>query len=356
MNKGLVMNILQNLPRILPLDRPAMKEAEKRWDSLTKPPKSLGKLEDVVIQLAGIQKKSMPVINKKTVLCYAADHGVVEEGVSPSRQKVTAEMVQNFVNGGAAISVLAHEAEAELIVINAGMANSVNHPRIIQKPVASGTANMAKEPAMTESQVYDSLKLGYSTALECINSGTDLIVTGEMGVGNTTAASAIYACMTGLDPSEVTGTGAGLPPEKLDHKIDVIRKILALHRPLPEDPLSVLRTIGGFELAAMVGTMIAGAVHRCAVIVDGFISGAAAVIAMSFHPTVKDYLIFSHSSGEMGFQEVCRSFGIIPLVNLNMHLGEGTGAAMVLPLIENSLACFHHMATFEEAGVTEIEI
>ncbi len=356
MNKGLTMNILENLEQILPLDRISMKEAEKRWDSLTKPPHSLGKLEDVVIQLAGIQKNSMPRIHKRTVICYAADHGVVHEGVSPSKQIVTAEMVKNFVNGGAAISVLSREIGAELIVINAGMANRVNHPRVIQRPVAPGTANMAEKAAMTESQVHASLHLGYSAAVESIKSGTDLIITGEMGVGNTTAASAIYACMTGLDPADVTGTGAGLPPEKLDHKIEVIRKILALHNPSPDDPLNVLRTVGGFELAAMVGTMIAGAVHRCPVIVDGFISGAAAVIAMSLHKGVKDYLVFSHSSGEKGFQEVCRTFGIIPLVDLNMHLGEGTGAVMILPLIDNSLACYHHMATFEEAGVTEIDI
>jgi len=350
------MGIKESLTGIQPLDRLSMEKAEARWDSLTKPPKSLGKLEDLVIRIAGIQKNSLPRIGKKTILCFAGDHGVVEEGVSPSLQVVTVEMVRNFVNGGAAISVLAACSGAALKVVNAGMATIVDHPAVIQKPVAKGTANMAKGPAMTEEQAWAALELGFDIAGAEVRDGVSLLLTGEMGVGNTTAASAIYSCMTGMGPEDVTGTGAGLPEDQVPHKARVIRKALELNRPDPENPVSVLCAVGGFELAAMAGTMIAGAVYRCPVVVDGFISGAAALIAMTFHPLVRDYLIFSHSSGENGFLEVCRRFRIDPLVDLNMRLGEGTGGAMVLPLIENSLACFHEMATFEEAGVTEIDV
>ncbi len=349
------MNFLDALQEISPLDQEAMLQAEKHWDNLTKPPKSLGKLEDLVIRLAGIQKNPKPQINKKCVLCYAGDHGVVEEGVSPSQQIVTAEMVRNFVNGGAAISVLSDMAGAELKVINTGMANLVDHPAVIQKSIASGTANMAKGPAMTEEQALQALNLGFEMAEAAIDDGVDLLITGEMGVGNTTAASAIYSCMIGVNPIEVTGTGAGLPSNRLAHKASIIQQALDINTPSPQDPLSVLKSVGGFELAAMVGTMVAGAALRCPVVVDGFISGAAAVIAMTFHEQVRAFLIFSHSSGEKGFQEVCRRFQITPLVDLDMHLGEGTGAAMIMPLIDNSLACFHRMATFAEAGVTEID-
>jgi nicotinate-nucleotide--dimethylbenzimidazole phosphoribosyltransferase len=309
-----------------------------------------------VIQLAGIQRNFLPRISQKQILCYAGDHGVVKEGVSPSRQIVTAEMVKNFVNGGAAISVLAARTGTELKVINTGMVNVVDHPAVIQKSIAPGTRNMAEGPAMSRQQALRAVELGYQMAQIHIREGTDLIATGEMGVGNTTAASAIYSCMTGLDPEEITGTGAGLPSKMVPHKAAVIRKALKVNHPDPADPLSVLEAVGGFELAAMTGTMLAGAVYRCPVVVDGFISGASAILAMTFHKNVRDYLIFSHSSGEKGFIEVCRRFSIVPLVDMNMHLGEGTGSVMIIPLIENSLACFHEMATFEEAGVTEIEL
>lgn len=348
------MGFLDELKNIRPLDSDAMIQTEKRWDSLTKPPKSLGKLEEVIIQLAGIQKSPRPVIRKKVVLCYAGDHGVVKEGVSPSQQIVTAEMVKNFVNGGAAISVLAKQAGASLSVINTGMVNIIDHPKVLQMSIAPGTKNMAEGPAMSRYQATKAIEIGFQLAKEHIDNGASLIATGEMGVGNTTSASAIYACMTGLKPEDVTGTGAGLLPEKVPHKAQIIQRALDINHPDPKDPLAVLEAVGGFELAAMVGTMIAGAVYRCPIVVDGFISGAAAILAMTFHHEIRNYLIFSHSSGEKGFLEVCRRFSIDPLVDLNMHLGEGTGSVLIMPIIESSLACYQEMATFEEAGVTEV--
>ena len=349
------MGFIDEISLIEDLDRTAMNQAEQRWDSLTKPPKSLGRLEDVVTRIAGIQRNPMPRIDRKQVLCFAGDHGVFKEGVSPSRQSVTAEMVKNFVNGGAAISVLSNCTGANLKVINTGMVNVVDHPSVIQKSIAPGTMNMAEGPAMTREQAVAAVELGYGMAKEHIMEGVCLIAAGEMGVGNTTAASAIYSCITGHSPVELTGTGAGLSPDMVPHKASVIQRALDINQPDPEDPLSVLQAVGGFELAAMTGVMIAGAVYRCPIIVDGFISGASAILAMTFHELIREYLIFSHSSGEKGFQEVCRRFRIDPLVDLNMHLGEGTGAVMVIPLLENSLACYHNMATFAEAGVTEIE-
>lgn len=348
------MGFLEELKNIKPLDADSMVETEKRWDSLSKPPKSLGKLEELIIQLAGIQRSSLPKIGKKIVLCYAGDHGVVKEGVSPSQQIVTAEMVKNFVNGGAAISVLAKQTGADLSVIDTGMVNSIDHPRVLQMSIAPGTKNMAEGPAMTRDQAIRAVELGFQLAKKHIKEGASLIATGEMGVGNTSSASAIYACMTDLKPEEVTGTGAGILPEKVPHKAQVIQRALDINHPDPKDPLAVLEAVGGFELAAMVGTMIAGAVYSCPIVVDGFISGAAAILAMTFHSEIRNYLIFSHNSGEKGFQEVCKRFSIDPLVDLNMHLGEGTGSVLIMPIIENSLACYHQMATFEEAGVTEV--
>jgi nicotinate-nucleotide--dimethylbenzimidazole phosphoribosyltransferase len=337
-------------------DRAIEAEVQSRWDALTKPPHSLGKLEDVISKLGGIQGRLFPEIRRRTALCFAADHGVVAEGVSPSSQVVTTEMVKNFLNGGAAISVLCRSCRCDLKVVDTGMIHPLDHPDIIQMPVARGTANMRRRRAMSEDQMYRALGIGYNLARKEIEAGAQLLISGEMGVGNTTAASAIYAAVTGMEPEGITGKGAGLPADRVGHKADVIRESLKLHNPDPRDPRDVLSAVGGFELAAMCGLMLAGAVNNCAVVVDGFIAGASAVLAMLFHPGVRDYLIFSHSSGEAGFDEVCRSFSIDPLVDLNMKLGEGTGAVMILPLLDNALDCYREMATFAEAGVTEIDI
>ena len=344
------------LTSIQPLDPSRIKEAEERWDSLTKPPKSLGKLEDLVSRLSAIQNREIPSIKKRTLLCFAADHGVVAEGVSPSKQVVTMEMVRNFLSGGAAISVLCRNCGTELKVFNTGMVYPVENAGVVQRPIAQGTANMLRTRAMTEDQVYRALSIGYEAAAAEIEAGVELLLCGEMGVGNTTSASAIYAALTGMDPENLTGTGAGLPENRVSHKAEVIRKTLELHNPDPDDPADILSAVGGFELAAMCGVMIAGAALSCPVVVDGFISGASALLAMGFTPLIKEYLFFSHQSGEEGFREVCRRFGIDPLVDLNMRLGEGTGAVMIIPLIENALACFRDMATFAEAGVTEIDV
>ncbi len=353
MNKTELAGLIE---KIEDLDRKAVQNVCCRWDSLTKPPESLGKLEKLVSRLGGIQRTSQPHVDRKTILCFAADHGVVAEGVSPSKQVVTAEMVRNFLNGGAAISVLASCTGAFLKVVDAGMANPVDHPGVIHASLGAGTANMRRERAMTEKQVFQALSLGYDMAVHEIEQSCDLLITGEMGVGNTTSASAIYSAVSGIDPEFLTGPGAGLPGHLVGHKARVIRESLDLHRPSSTDPVDILGAVGGFELAAMTGVMLAGAVHRCAVLVDGFISGASAVVAMLFSPVIKEYLIFSHQSGETGFREISRRFDIDPLVDLNMRLGEGTGAVMVLPLIENALACYYRMATFEEAGVTEVEL
>ena len=344
------------LKKISSLDSNIMKDIEKRWDSLTKPPQSLGKLETLITRLGGVQKSRAPVIDKRTVLCFAADHGVVAEGVSPSKQVVTAEMVMNFLNGGAAISVLSDCCSCELKVFNTGMVHKVEDSRVIQAPIALGTANMRRTRAMTEEQALQALSTGFDAARDEINAGRNLLLCGEMGVGNTTSASAIYAALTGIDPYKITGTGAGLPRDRVDHKAQVITETLKLHNPDSGDPMDILSAVGGFELAAMCGVMLAGAVYGCAVLVDGFISGASALLAMQFNPLVRDYLFFSHQSGEEGFAEICRKYQIDPLVDLNMRLGEGTGAVMILPLIDNALSCYYKMATFAEAGVTEIII
>ena len=339
---------------IAPRDAAAMAAARARQDTLTKPPGSLGRLEDLSVMLAGIFGEPTPQIRRKSVILAAGDHGVVAEGVSAYPQEVTPQMVANFLNGGAAINVLARHAGAEIVILDAGVAADLApHPLLRSVKVAYGTANMAVGPAMTREQALRCLEIGIESAQEQIAAGADLIACGDMGIGNTTAASAITAAITGNDPAIVTGRGTGLDDPGLARKIAVIQQALSVNNPDPQDGLDVLTKVGGLEIGVLAGAMLGTAAARRPVVVDGFISGAAALIAWRIAPAARDYFIAAHQSAEPGHRIGLAAMELTPLLDLGMRLGEGTGAALAMPLIDAAARCLSEMATFAEAGVSD---
>jgi nicotinate-nucleotide--dimethylbenzimidazole phosphoribosyltransferase len=345
--------LLDVIATIQPSDRAAMELARARQQQLTKPAGSLGRLEDLAVQIAGITGQPLPLVKRKAVIIMAGDHGVTAEGVSAYPATVTAQMVRNFLLGGAAINALARHAGAQVIVVDVGVAADVDHPDLIVRKVAYGTANMAFGPAMTRAQTLQAIQVGIDIGTSQLEQGTDLIATGDMGIGNTTAASAITAALTHAPVAVVTGHGTGISDEQLIHKIQVIERALASLQPDPSDPLDVLTKVGGLEIAGLVGVMLAAAAHRIPIVVDGFISGAAALVAAELCPTIRDYLIAGHASVERGHRLVLNRLGLTPLLDLELRLGEGTGAVLAMNVIEAALRAHREMATFAEAGVSE---
>jgi len=347
---GLLSNIIE---MIKPVDRQAMAEARLRQDILTKPQGSLGRLEELSIQLAGIQGKSIPQIRHKAIITMAGDHGVVAEGVSAFPQQVTAQMVYNFLGGGAGINVIARQVAARIIVVDMGVATELEpNPQLLSRKVAFGTQNMSQGPAMTREQAVRAIETGIEVMASEVAKGLDIVGTGDMGIGNTTASSAICAVMTEKPVAEVTGRGTGIADKQLTHKIEVISRALAVNRPDPKQPLDVLAKVGGFEIGGLVGVMLAAAAHRIPVVIDGFISGAAALIATALSPRLDDFLIAAHVSAEAGHQLLLRHLGLKPLLDLGMRLGEGTGAALGIFLAEAAARILAEMSTFAEAGVS----
>ena len=339
--------------RIKPLDERAMAEARARQDNLTKPPGSLGQLESLSIQVAGIKGDPRPRIVHKVIFTLAGDHGVVREGVSAFPSEVTPQMVYNFLRGGAGINVLARHVGARVVVADLGVAAELKrHPDLKDKKVAKGTRNMTEGPAMSRKEAIRSIEAGMELVDEELGRGVDILGTGDMGIGNTTASSAITAVITGADVALVTGRGTGLNDEEWKRKVRVIEKALQVNRPDPEDGIDVLSKVGGYEIGGIAGVILSGAGHGIPVVIDGFISGAAALIAASLCPQVKSYLIASHQSVEKGHQVILQHLGLKPLLNLDLRLGEGTGAALGISLTEASLKILDEMATFAEAGVS----
>lgn len=346
--------INQAINSIKPLDERAMAEARMRQDNLTKPQGSMGQLEFLSIQVAGIKGDARPRIIHKVIFTLVGDHGVTRKGVSAYPSEVTPQMVYNFLHGGAAINVLARQVGARVIVADLGVASVLErHPQLKDKKVALGTDNMAEGPAMSREEAIRSIEAGMELVEEELTKGMDILGTGDMGIGNTTPSSAITSALTGVDVAAVTGKGAGLDEEGWKRKVKVIQKALALNQPDPKDAIDVLSKVGGFEIGGIVGLILAGARYRIPVVIDGFISGAAALVATSLSPQVRPYLISSHQSAEPGHKRILEHLGLIPLLNLNMRLGEGTGAALGIFLIEASLKILNEMATFAEAGVSE---
>jgi nicotinate-nucleotide--dimethylbenzimidazole phosphoribosyltransferase len=333
-----------------PADR--AEAARQHLDGLTKPPGSLGRLEEIALRLA-VLRGGPPRIEHPAIFTFAADHGVVSEGVSAYPQVVTAQMVENFLRGGAAVNVLARQAGARVIVADFGVANPIGRsPELISRPIAAGTANMAVGPAMTRVQAVHALEAGARLALEAIDAGVDLLGTGEMGIGNTTAASAITAAITGEAPERVTGRGTGVDDASLARKISVVTRALAVNAPDPRDGLDVLAKVGGFEIAGLVGVILAGAARRVPVALDGFIAGAAGLVAVALAPAARPALFAAHRSVEPGHAAVLAHLGLVPYLDLGMRLGEGTGAALFIHLARAAALVWNEMASFKSAGVS----
>ena len=334
---------------LAPLDSAAMAAAQERLDRLTKPPGSLGRLEAVVVQLAGITGSAAPRIDRPAVVVFAADHGVTAQGVSAYPGSVTGQMVANFEGGGAAINVLARAAGAKLVVVDVGVAGS--EPAAASR-IRAGTRDMTVEPAMTRDEALAAIGIGRDVVGGLVGDGCDLVALGEMGIGNTTAASALVAALTGRAVAEVTGRGTGLDDEAVRHKVAVIEAALKRHRPRRDDPLGALAAVGGLEIAALVGAMLAAAEAHIPVVLDGFITGAAALVAAGIAPTLGPRLIASHRSAEPGHRVVLEQLRLEPLLDLDLRLGEGSGAALALPLLRASTLMLAEMATFETARVS----
>lgn len=350
------MKLEETIKAIKPLDETAMRAARARQDTLTKPRGSLGRLEELSIQLAGMKADPFPLVERKAVIVMAADHGVAREGVSAYPSDVTAQMVLNFLHGGAAINVLARQAGARVTIVDIGVAVEFEPmPGLIRGKVMCGTRNSAQGPAMTRAEAAQALQVGVDVLNEEAARGLDMVATGDMGIGNTTPSSAIVAAMTGLPVAQVVGRGTGIDDQALERKIRVIERALDLNRPDANDALDVLHKVGGLEIAGLAGVMIAAASWRIPIVVDGFISTAAAMIAVGLAPGVRDYLIGAHQSVEIGHQAMLKHLNLAPLLDLNLRLGEGTGSALAFHLIEASARILREMATFEEAGVRDKE-
>ncbi|WP_346840782.1 nicotinate-nucleotide--dimethylbenzimidazole phosphoribosyltransferase [Metapseudomonas otitidis] len=337
-----------------PEDASARDLALTRQDQLTKPRGALGRLEDVAVTLAALQGRERPRIERPWFTVFAGDHGVVAEGVSAYPQAVTGEMLRNFVRGGAAISVLARTQGAPLELVDLGTAVPIESlPGVLHLNLGPGTANFAQGPAMSEAQCHAALAAGRDSAERARAEGADLYLGGEMGIGNTTTASALAAALTGTSAATLAGPGTGLDAAGVQRKAQVIDQALALHRAHCEAPLEALRRLGGFELAALVGAYLACAQRGIPVLVDGFICSVAALCAVRLNPTCRPWLLFAHRSAEPGHLAVLEALGAEPLLDLGLRLGEGSGAAVALPLLR--LACDLHggMATFAEAAVSD---
>lgn len=348
------MSLESLIAQIHPLDGQAMQAARARQDRLTKPQGSLGRLESLSVQVAGITGQAIPSIRHKVVTVMAGDHGVVSEGVSAYPQDVTPQMVANFLHGGAAINVLARHIGARVVVIDMGVAADLApHPDLIVKKIDYGTANIARGPAMTRSQAIQSLLAGAEVFEAELERGLDVLATGDMGIGNTTPSAAIAAAFTGRHAVEIAGRGTGVDDAGLRRKISAIERALEVNCPDPKDGLDVLAGLGGFEIGGLAGAILAAAAHRRPVVIDGFISTAAAMIATRLAPQVRDYLIAAHCSQELGHQLMLDWMELEPLLDMQMRLGEGTGAALAITLIEAACKILAEMATFGEAGVSE---
>lgn len=340
------------LPEIPAPDEAAAEAARRRQDRLTKPRGSLGRLEDISIRMASLLGNPSPELGRKAVVVFAADHGVTEEGVSAYPSAVTAQMVTNFLRGGAAVSALARQANARVRVVDLGVSGGIRHPDLIARRIRDGTRNIARGPAMTRSEAERAIKAGSEVVASVYAEGLDVLAVGDMGIGNTTPASAVIAALTGSGVARVTGRGTGLDEAALRRKVAVIERALEVNAPDPADPLDVLSKVGGLEIAAMCGAFIAAPAHRVPAVIDGLISGAAALVASRLVPGIVPYLIASHLSVEPGHRVALDELCLEPLLDLGLRLGEGTGAVLALNVLEAAVRCLREMATFDEAGVS----
>jgi nicotinate-nucleotide--dimethylbenzimidazole phosphoribosyltransferase len=341
------------LKAIKPLDEEAMKAAQTHSDGLTKPPGSLGTLEEVAAQLAGIGGAFPIAVRKKAIIVMAGDHGVCEEGVSAFPQEVTPQMVLNFLSGGAAVNVLGRHAGADVVCVDIGVKSDIDHPNLIVRKVRYGTDNIARGPAMSREEAVQAIEAGIAVVDELAAQGYELFAAGEMGIGNTTPSAAMLQVLGGVSSERAVGRGTGIDDSSLLRKRTVINLAIAVNAPDAGDPLDVLSKLGGLEIAGMTGIMLGAAANRCPVVIDGFIASLAALVAYRLAPLTRGYMIASHLSHESGHAAVLEQLGLSPMVHLSMRVGEGTGAAIGMTIIDAAVKLMQEMATFESAGVSK---
>jgi nicotinate-nucleotide--dimethylbenzimidazole phosphoribosyltransferase len=342
---------------IRPLDGDAMDAARGRQQTLTKPPGSLGRLEDLSVWLAGVQRSARPRIDRPVIVVAAGDHGVAARGVSAYPREVTGQMVLNFLAGGAAVNVLARQTGARVVVVDAGVASGLPpHPELVSRRAGPGTNDIAEDPAMAHDTARLLVEQGINLALDLAADGAGAIAVGDMGIGNTTPSAAIVSACTGLSPAAVTGYGTGISPEQHTAKVLVVEQALAVNSPDPTDGIDLLAKVGGFEIGLLAGVMIGGAAASLPVILDGFITTAAALVARALAPEATAYFVAAHRSVEMGHMAALDLLGLEPLLDLRLRLGEASGAALALPLLRAACAILDEMATFDEAGVSNSDM
>jgi len=348
--------IHETISAIEPVSEEWRAQARERIAQLTMPPRALGRLLDLAEQVVAIRRTLSPSLAHKVVIVMAADHGVAEEGVSAFPQDVTGQMVRNFVAGGAGINVLARTVGARVVVVDMGvkadLSDLTEQGKILDRNIGPGTGNLARGPAMAREEAQQALRTGIGIGRQEHKRGLDLLGTGDMGIANTTPSSAIAAALTGSAPEDVVGRGTGIDDQTLEHKVSVVRRALEVNEPDPDDPVDVLAKVGGFEIGGIAGMVLATASLRVPVLVDGFISAAGALVAAKLSPTSCQYMIGSHNSAELGHQVVMRALGLHPLLDLGFRLGEGTGAALAMHLVESSIRILTEMATFSDAEVS----
>lgn len=346
------MNLLQQtIQNIKPLDKVAMDEAQKRLDFLLKPQGSLGKLEDIAKKMAGITGKVSNSIDKKAVMVMCSDNGIVDEGIASFPRSISNLVADCMLKGIAGIGIMARHAKADLRVVDLGLETDVTTPGIINRKIRRITSNFLKGPAMSREEAIKAIEIGIEETNKTIDQGYNLFATGEVGIGNTTTSSAVLYVLTGCTLDDVVGRGAGLTDDGLNRKKEVIRLAIENLKPEASDPLDVLSKVGGFDIAGMAGTYLACAARRMPVVMDGFISGAAAVLACRICPEVVNYIIPSHGSAEPGAKVIMKELGMEPMLYMNMRLGEGTGAALAFNIIEASMFMMNNMGTFGDIGM-----
>ena len=347
------MQLIKTIEMITGLDTKAQELAQVRLDSLTKPLGSLGRLEDIVRQTAGITGSARPCVDKKTIVVMCADNGVVDEGVSSCPKSVTATVTQNFMKGITGVNVLGSHAGADIAVVDIGVDAKLEAEGIIDRKIRMGTGNIAKGPAMSRDEAVKAVEAGIGVVFELHRKGVQLLGTGEMGIGNTTTSSAIAAVLTGKPLDLLVGRGSGLSDRDLDNKIKVIQRAIEVNRPDPADPIDVLSKLGGLDIAGLAGCYIGAAACRLPIVIDGFIASAAALVAVRVKPETGQFMFAAHGSAEPGSNSVLEAIGLEPLLRLGMRLGEGTGAAIAFHIIDAAFVAYNRMGTFGDAQIEQ---
>lgn len=339
--------------RIENVNNKAIRQANKRITSLAKPLKSLGKLEEMAVKLSGITGKVKNEINKKIVIIMCSDNGVVEEGVASAPQSVTLSQTINFTKGLTGVAVLAKANNAELMVVDVGINCDFTHPNVINKKIRKSTDNIAKGPAMSYEEAVQGILIGVDAVKKAKDEGYEILGVGEMGIGNTSTSSAVLSALTGVSVEEVVGRGAGITNEAFIKKISVVKQALKINKPNKKDPIDVVSKVGGFDIAAMAGVFLGAAYYKIPVVIDGFISIVAALIALRLNDKVRDYMFTSHVSKEVGYNVAIKELELSPILNLDMGLGEGSGCPLAFSIMNSACAVMNNMATFEEAEIND---